>query len=47
MAIREVVIFHMKLATPEGQHVLIGTSVDNGEGPSGDNVRAECAFLVH
>lgn len=47
VAIREVVIFHMKLATPEGQHVLIGTSVDNGEGPSGDNVRAECAFLVH
>lgn len=44
---RETVVFHMKIATPEGQHVLIATSVDNGQ-PVGEGlVRADIKYLVH
>ena len=44
--IREAVVFHMLLATPE-QHVLIATSVDNGTQAPEGHIRADIKYLVH
>ena len=44
---REVHVFHMKIATPEGMHVLIASSVDDGSPTAEGAVRADLHYLVH
>ena len=44
---RETIVFHMKIAAGEGQHVLVATSVDNGQSVGEGQVRAELKYLVH